>query len=418
MKQSNIEQKLLVSRPDEIAPLDGAFTNRVMTDIARTEILSSAVRRMKVNTKETCFMKLHHLPKFAAVILAIITLLAVSGTAYAMYTLLWQHPKVTTQTPTTNQFGRIQTIASFTDCQDQQTQATFEIKQGSTLEPSEISKVLQARCEMTAIRAWTGESKTPDGSFRPPEPGVAIKEEISSSSVASKISAINNTSVSLIGDEWNSPKESLAITPDTKYIANNAEATANEFHVDDAVIYVQKHTMKYTTIKTDTGSSSTGEAVKSTLTYLIKVGLPFEYYGPGKQNQLAERTPCLGNEQDSCVQAARIDLFGPLAGRPTPSVTAIRDIQGIITKHEGTSLTIKSSSGRLFTMTTSSDVIREFNETRSGVYNNVTVDVGDMLSIQYLEDIHSHAIILNPSQINHIALTLTMIQKSDPLKKY
>lgn len=425
MKDVSLEGLLIEARSKNYAPRR-TFTDNVMNSLQSSAIFAKQMRRMNVNKKETFTMKLRHLPKLAVLAIAIAALAIVGGTTYAVYKVLWEHPSVLVNEPTTNQFGRTQVIASFENCTNQSEETTFEIKRGSTLDASEIGKILQARCELEALRDWSGANKPPRG----PDPSIQQTEGTSSdtsvivSPVASKVVSIDSTSLVLTGDEYNTPKDPLVLTPQTQYIVSNHEVRADEIHPGDTVLYVHDVTYDYVTKKTVTGYNTSGHATKEVTTHVIKVDLPFEYYGPGKQNQIAKRESCMNNPQDSCVQTAAIDLYEDYSGGikgfddPANSTKEYREIQGVITEHEGSTVKIKSSSGRTFTLTTPSDIITRFNQARSASYNGITVAPGDLLIVRYIVDKTDNGLILEGLQINSVQVALNMIQKGDPLQKY
>lgn len=426
MKNLTFEAQIIAARPRQYAVSD-TFTDQVMEKIHSPEILSSHVRNMNVNKKETFIMKLHHLPKLAIIAIAIGGLVILSGATYATYKLFWEQPSVTTESPTTNQFGRTQVIASFENCENQSAATTFEIKTGSTLEASEIGKILQARCELEALREWSGTNEQPKG----PDPSMQQNEGTYSqtmrmvSPVASNIVSINATSLALTGDEYNTPQDPLPLTGETRYIVDAHESTIDQFKPGDTVLYVHDIAFDFVTEKTDLGySTSSTPGREVAVTHLVKVSLPFEYYGPGKQNQIAERNACMGNPQDSCVQTAAVDLYENYSTSPVlPDSNGeapfdYREIQGIIIEHNTTSLKIQSSSGKIFTLTTPNDIVAAFNINRSTEYNNIKVEKGDVLMVRYSVDKSSTSLELRASEIQSIYLALSMIQKGDPVQKY
>lgn len=425
MKDVSLSGLLSEARSKNYVP-NRTFTDKVMDSLQPSAIFTKQIRKMNVNKKEAFIMKLRHLPKVAVLAIAITALAIVGSTTYAVYKALWEHPSVTVNEPTTNQFGRTQVIASFENCTNQSAQTTFEIKRGSTLDPSEIGKVLQARCELDALRDWAGANKSPKGpdqSIRQAE-GTSSDTSVMVSPVASKVVSIDNISLVLTGDEYNTPKDPLVLAPQAEYIVGNHQASADEIHPGDTVLYVQDVTYDYVTKKTATGYSTSGHATKQVTTHVIKVDLPFEYYGPGKQNQIAKREPCMNNPQDSCIQTASVDLYENYSGGiqgfddPANATKEYREIQGIITEHNGATVKIVSSSGRTFTITTPSDIITRFNQTRSSEYNGITVAPGDLLMVRYIVDKTDDGLTLGGLQINSVNVALNMIQKGDPLQKY
>lgn len=423
--KNDLSLLLIAARPD-MYDSRIEFTDKVMSAIQSTEILSTRMRKMNVNKKETFIMKLRHLPTFVVIAIALGAVLLLGGTTYAIYKTLWKEPTVTVQKPITNQFGRTQVIASLENCGDQSAAATFEIKSGSTLDPSEIHKILQARCEMDIIRNWSGANMLGAGGSRQPVEGTSTAVMTMMSPVASKIVSIDATSLALTGDEYNTPKDPLALTAETQYIVDNQLSTVDKLMPSDAVVYVEEITSQVVTKKTPTGYSSGGSPISRKTTHVVKVDLPFEYYGPSKQNQIAQREACSGNPQDSCVQTASVDLYeapNTVILKPDPLdknkfTNEMRSVQGVLTEYNGSTLKIKSSSGRLFTLETPSDIVANFNDNRSSNYNNTKVEVGDLIIVSYIVDKTYTSLSLNSSHIISINLGLSLIYKSDPIKKY
>jgi hypothetical protein len=419
------------------APMDGhlniAFADEVMQRIQQTNpsSLEKAVRRADKQRKASMFATLRHLPKFALVLLAFLTLLTVTGTAYAIYTL-WPKPVVHTSQAVQNQFGRTQVIASFENCASQPQNSTFEIKTNSTLSPDELPKVLQARCEMNEIEKWAHSNKitsdrlarSPDGR-RTTQAG-DVEEWTNLSSVGSKVVSITPTSLSLTGDEYNTPKDPLTLTPETKFIVNGNDAAREDIRPGDAVLFIKWDKYQYQNKHTPVQEKPVlmSETLDSKVLYVIKVDLPFEYYGPIKQNQIIERKACSGNPEDSCLDGGGVVLYEDLdiyqqhGGQILDQTAAIKTVQAIIQSHDGNVVTAKSSSGRIFTVTLPWDIISSFNTARNSGYNNVKIGVGDILDITYLEKTDEHATSLDAHKIAGVNVVIDFINKGDPIKKY
>lgn len=424
MKDLKFDFLLAAAKPDGYLN-NKNFTDKVMRQIQHSEILSSAVRNMDVNKKETFIMRLKYLPKFVIIAIAIATLTITGGATYALYKVLWEHPSVSVDKPTKNQFGRTQVIASFENCSNQSDEATFEIKRGSTLDPSEVEKILQARCELDAIAEWSGADEIPEG----PDPSIREAEGTSSatstmvSAGASKIVHIDESAIVLEANQNGTSEKPLVLTPDTQFIAGNHQVDKSAIHAGDNVLYVNDYSYEFVTKKKgggyDTSTSSTG----SVTTHVIKVDLPAVYYGPEKQNQIAEREPCMNNKQDSCVQTSAIVLYENYSGSlqgfddPNNATKEYRDIQGIIIEHNGATVKIQSSSGRIFTITTPSDIITDYNGTR-GSSNNIPVIIGDLLMIHYIVNKSDDGLSLSGLEINSVYVGLNKLQKGDVDEKY
>lgn len=394
------------------------FTEAVMVSIKRTTP-SGALS----TSRSSVWNRLRHLPKFAVIVLALLGLMIASGTAYAIYTL-WPKPAVTVTAPEKNQFGRSQFSVSLENCAGSN-RASYEIKRGSTLQNDEIPKVLQARCERDVIKKWAGDSGLIEQDQRA---GTAPRmyqngetvEFDGISHVASVISGFDEKTITLSGDEWNSPKEPLPLAADVKFYSAGEEIKREELKLGDAVLFIAHDKYQYKMRQDPYGSESRlhGELIEKVVTHVIRVELPFEYYGPTKQNQIAERQPCHGNPDDTCIQGGGVDLYENLNLNIRLTETMMRTVQLTIEKIEGKVITAKSSSGRIFTLTLPQDIIGHYNQFRSSSYNNVKVGAGDMLSVTYVEAETEHSLMLNESSIQSIHVVIDFIYKNDPLKKY
>jgi|GEM_PF-977095 len=424
MKEISLEQLLMASTPK--GSNNDWFVEKVMVSLKDSQSsIPSRITRTINHPRRKLLNMLCNVPKLAAILLGLLGIFAVSGTAFAVYTL-WPKPEVQTNSIHQNQFGRTQIIASLHECGGEPDTSTYEIKKGSTLSSNEVKTILQAKCEMDDISKWatnSGIMPKEDWTKTPKLPVLGAQEVYTIlSPVASKVSAITNSQLSLTGDQYNSPKDSLTLSPDTKYIVNGDEARQGDIHTGDAVLYIQRTTEKWMQNPNDE-NRLVSQVVKKDTLYVIKVDLPFEYYGPTKQNMIIQRKPCIGNEQDSCLQGGSIDLYENLAvlqSRTPADVSAnpLREIQAIIQSYSGTSVTAKSSSGRVFTFTLPSNIIAQFNTTRSSSYNDIQIGAGDMIDVRYFEPASEHS--LQPAQNNleSVNLVIDFIYKSDPIKKY
>jgi hypothetical protein len=421
----SIEQLILASAPEVNSKHSKAFTDKTM-QLIKARVSMQEPKRFSFS------LWLRHIPKAAAFILAIVATLIVSGTVYAIYTL-WPKPIIHTGEVTKNQYGRSQVIASMSHCSDAPSQSTYEVKKSSTLSVEEIPKVLQAKCEKEVIGKWAKDHGYISNSFleRRIEPQETkegdVQESRDVSPVASKIVSLDDAHISLTGDEYNSPKKPLPIDKDTKYYINGNEARREDFQPGDAVIFIKWTRFQYKLHHTDVQPEPVlwGEEMASKVTHVIKMELPFEYYGPTKQNQLIERQPCVGNPEDSCLDGGGVGLYEKLdvhsernGNKELMEKFQIRRFQASIQTYNGKQLTVKTSSGRIFTLNLPSDIIATYNAKRSATYNNTKIGVGDMLDITYIELGSERKTSLDATDIQVINYVTDFIYKSDPIKKY
>lgn len=417
MNKSRFEQKIMAARPSGYLTDDG-FTDRVMTEIAGTEIISRAVRIVNVKQKETFIMRLRKFHKPSIAIAALVVAFIISGTAYAAF-LLWPQPSVQTSLPATTADGRVKVSALFKDCGDpSEIKKTYELKKDSPITADKVPQLLQARCEIDAIKKWTEQNETqPTGADRTQPYKVS---RLSYPTVYIVESVSKNTITLAAQPKYNMSQKTITVIPSAKIIANAAYTDIANIKPGDRITYTARETSQM--VPGPNGSSqSDGAPSVDELLYVIRLELPFEAYDPLAQQSLAQRTPCLGNEQDTCVESGAVDLFQGTVGLsdPTnPNTGQTRSIQGKIVSFANNQIVIKTSSGRELTFAMKYDVIDAYNQQRSADYGGVKLVAGDMLTITYVEPKNIRSLTIPQSQVFSMQYMLELVGKSDPLKKY
>lgn len=101
--------------------------------------------------------------------------------------------------------------------------------------------------------------------------------------------------------------------------------------------------------------------------------------------------PCHGNEADDCIFAPSVD-FWPAGSEGATNPVLVRsesaegkEIGGVITASNQNVITIRTTSGKTFTITYPEDEISWWNQNISSNYDNYQVGIGDTLAITYLE---------------------------------
>lgn len=408
MKKITLDTKIISAAPIG-TPIDRHFTDTVMKKLDDFQPATDKISQG--NPVLRFFVQLRRMPKFAVMILSIAALTLLGGTVYAVYKILWEQPNVTITTPSANQFGRSQVVAQLERCGEQANQVVFEAKIGNTLDRDEISKILQARCEMEVIRTVIGESNGQIGADEVPAIGTSRSSAVMLYPAAGKVVKIDDVRLSLAGDH-HAPSEALILNEQTQFVVDGALASRNQIRQGDTVLFVKSITTSDTTKQNDNGQYVTeGVPTSSEILYVIKPSLPFEYYNASKQSLIAQRQACIGNPEDSCIQTQQVDLYTRSVNR---NKNERRSIQGVITKHNGSQLTLQSSSGRIFTITTPLDIVDDFNAHKSSLYNNIKISEGDLLQVNYYSDITT----LTTKNIESIQLGLDVALKGDEIKKY
>ena len=423
MKEHMFDMHLIATRPENYS-IRTDFTDQVMDAIQSSEILSDRVRKMNVNKKETFIMKLHHLPKLAVLVIAIGSLVILSGVAYASYQLLWPKPEVHTSGPTTSASGRQAVAISLAQCGGSKLGSRYELKKNATITVDEIPMVVKAQCELGAIDTWA-RATFPNNDTQPPKglaDGMPYDRVTLSTSMATHIKSRSDSSMTFAGlTKYNQPDTTLSIAPETQFIADGHAVLANAITANDPIAYVTSSSIHFQPNGecNNQQCNMSGNPTSSKLVAVVKLSQPFQYYDQLAWQSLTEIVACEGNPHETCLTgyAGAIDLYQ--AFENTDPGARMKEVQGFVTSIDGPSVTIKSSSGSLFTITTPTDVISSYNKNKaSQYYNNQTVRVGSGLDIRYMESPDQHSKSINGKSIISMQLQIEVISKASPVTAY
>lgn len=423
MKDNKLEAFIIASRDEKIRGNE-TFTNSVMKKISSTEIISPLVRTMSTNKKESFFMKLSHLPKFAIIAIALGSLVVLSGTTYAAYKLLWEKPEVTVSQPEKSASGRDAVSLLFSQCGKDDMPAKYELKKGATITPDRIAAIVSAQCELKAINEWamTTYAQGENGTF-----GDARTHEIPMVSLARQIQAVGSDSITFAALQgYGYPEETFETSKDVRYIANGEVVKKSSFKPNDVVAYVSLSK----TVQTPKDQCTTDACREfgeyrgvQRIVALVKLDKPLQDYDQRAWQSLTELSPCIGNPSDYCLggYSGSIDVYrGDLQNSPSrPNGDIItKQIEGTVTDIRGATFTIKATSGTLFTINAPKDVIGDFNTNKSAAYNNERIANGSTLSIRYWESKDAHNKTISGNTIQKIDLKIEVVSKGDQIKPY
>lgn len=375
MDKITIEQALIASQTGSAQ--NNNFTERVMKSIKNKRRLTLP---FNIPSK---------FAKLAMALVAICCAVLTTGATYAAYQL-WLNPSVEVQSTSQNQI-----LATFTNCSTTAS-ARYEIKSGSSLSLEEISQILQARCEISAIQSWRNSQ------------GANDNEQVMESSEAYLVNSISGSKVSLQSSNLD---KDVTVTNKTQFFVNGISSGADSIQVGDAVFYVELGTY----------NQGSGYPTKSDLLAIFKMDLPIEAYSVSKQNLVSERTACLGNPDDFCLaDSASIDVY-PRGSEGTSlggSSGDLYEIQGKILSVSQEGFTLQGSSGALYQIATPLNIIDEFNQKSSSDYG-VSIEVGDQLSVFYNQTSDDNHKIIQASLLSRVTLLMqTGNEKTDAMTKY
>jgi len=424
MKDSQFEAKLVAAKPVNYAS-NAEFTDTVMDSIQSSEILSSWVRKMSVNKKETFIMKFKHLPRIAIIAIALGALVVVSTGAYAAYQLLWQKPEASVSKPTTSQSGRKEVSLLFSQCGTQYSPERYELKRDATITADQIENVVKAQCELQTINEWaetTYGGKLSDGSYSLDSKSQAMRHP--GVSLATHIKSISESSITFSGQsKYNTQDTTLDVPKNMRYIANGTDVTSTQFKPGDTVVYVTSQGTRQTP-KEDCTTDACREFGEYFTTHaliaVIKLNRPFDDYDQSAWQSLTELSVCQGNKEDLCLggYSGSIDLYMNTKSQDFKEKIISKEIQGVITELNGKNFKIKSSSRSIYTVTTPSDIVSYFNNNKSADYNNQKIKIGSTLSVRYNEKETEHTKTIDVDKVFWVTVKLEIVKKGDPVKLY
>jgi hypothetical protein len=422
MKSDKFDRKIIAARPDGYRS-NTLFTDAVMAKVRSGEILSSSVRNMNVTKKETFMMRFKHLPTFAIVAIIIASILVVSGGAYAAYQLLWPKPEVHISEPKTSASGRKEVDISSAKCGKPNYTDGYELKRNATITIDEVPMVVKAHCELDAIDTWANKTFPNSADHMPFDTREPFDMTHIWTSMATHIKSRSSSDITFVGlAKYNQTDSTFNVTSNTRFIADGHDVAASAISADDPVVYI---TSESSHITPDAGcngqhcSMSSSDLVKK-LVAVVKLSMPFQYYDQFAWQSLAERIVCMGNPDEKCLTGyvAGVDLY---QGSPEVKMgeSEMREIQGVVTEIGRLSITVRASSGALYTFATPTDIVSAYNSNRAAqYYNNLMVNVGSTLSVTYVEKIVQHEKSIPASSLQSVVLRGEIISKGDPLKSY
>jgi len=423
MKTTRIEALLVAARPER-SRVSHSFTDAVMQRIHQPEIITSQLRRMNDTKKESFIMKLRHLPKLAIIAIAAGALLIISTGTYAAYQLLWPKPDIEVSQPVTSISGREEVEILVGQCGDEKLADRYELKKNAPITADEIGQVVKAHCELQAVQTWANDT-FPNNSHEfhsvQTEPYTMVQV---TASMATTLKAKDSKTLTFTGlTKYHLEDEVFEIPSGVRYIVDGHEASLNDIAEGDNVTYVtsSESLMVPREDCTPTSCGYSSDSTTKTLVAVVKLSMPLKYYDQLAWQSLAERVSCFGNPNDSCLTGyvGGIEVFTPHAGLKNPEVEEMKEIQGVVTELRGTTTKIKSSSGTIFTIKTTRDVVSAYNNGRAVKYfNNQTVKLGSTLRISYIEAKGESNKTITENQLSGFMLQMEMISKGDVPSAY
>lgn len=418
MKNSLLEKDIINSAPKD-TPIDKTFTDRVMCNVYS---LSKNVNHSegRIGRRLLRLIRFERMSRLAIATMIFASLGLLGGTSYALYKVLWSQPYVSVQDIKENQYGKVQVSALLESCGQQSTTTEFEVINGVALGKSDVSKILQARCEMKVIEEWS------DYNYRESNHEIKSAEGVSKSTTlmlfpaAVVIESVDDNSIKYSYSRGEHKlSDSFNVTDSTLYIHGNNLVDKRSFNLGDEILFLQEVDTKDITQKNrDDEYVTTGTPTSKRAIAVIKPSLPGEYYSIAKQGLVAQRSECLGNPQDSCLNSSTVDIARYEGGFNLRSLwSEVRMIQGVVNDVGQDYISIKSSSGRDIDIYVGEDVISRYRDSKNGDKNLNNIDRGDVIQVSYYSSNESSEKI-SERQLISIDLVINPYVKGDYIEKY
>jgi hypothetical protein len=284
----------------------------------------------------------------------------------------------------------------------------FEIKKGTTLSTVDAKKVIEAACNQAVAQKFLSSI------------GIEGPDNTSTATwMVSQVVEKTENTLTLKTPDATTTTFPFMINEDTKVYKDAVVVPLSTLKAGDII---------FPLVVTQYANAKGGDPLKSVIIGLsILPDAPaFEWYNLSLQNSVTQIQTCNGNPQDRCSFTGSIDFFpsgGGEANTRNPFYTQsedgeIKEITGVLTEIRDTQVTIRTSSGRNFTIIFGSDPVSEFNRDGAKYYNNDKVTLGDTLWVTYDEPAVMHATTIHTNQIYNAVLMVEFIDKTKHIEKY
>ena len=402
-----LEHKIIASRPAETTP-NSSFTESVMAGIEQ--------RRKPQRNR---FIKLLYASPAFAALAGILTFVVLTSTAYAI-AYVWPLLSIQVGQPTKTTSGRQAVEVFGNDCPDISNKK-YELKKTAPFGVEKVPSIIKAECNLNAISQWadatypkytlraTHELGQPDMT-----PGAVVTTKMLSPPLAQKIISIDATKVTIGGADESKPSLSLTITPSTKFIVDHQYRQLHDLKKGDAIAYISLITSvaRNNDDCTPESCGNTPISQSEELLALVKLDMPYEDYG--KFGSLSELMACSSNTKDYCHtgNTASFEIYTNYDVGNTPDTSVqYAQIEGTIQSSVPSKLVIKTSSGRIVTISSTSDFVAGFNASRGANYQDV--HVGDTVQITYLQHKSSPSDTIEQARIMSINVLIEINSKAD-----
>ncbi len=414
-----IEQQLLESRHQD-SKGNAPFVARAMAAIKAQGGYSAATNSLGADKRASTARHLlgvfKSLPVAVAVAIIIAAIAITGGCVYAaahfvpgLITIVSKHAS---QRGTTEYV-----IPDFAACTHSTTQK-FELnKDAPPLTDDDVKKIVQARCELDWANRFVAQTWPTYGSHRHWKDGddifyarLDVLGSLQSASTSKFTLTVNGNAKTYTRAD----KEAIVAYANGEKIALNilksndtifaVVRVAETYHDHESALY-SDHSIQYY----GNNEPRTLGAIAA-----LKLSLPIQYYG-SMQQFITEIPPCDNNPGEYCPRTAFIDVF-PRAGGEAATNSAyvthpgnvLRTISGKVTELGAGTLSLKSSSGAVYTVAATADAFQDYNQHYSPDYKdfNAALQIGSTVFVTYSQAANANPRAISLKQIFSVGLQI------------
>jgi len=425
MNTTSLEQELLGTFKQQHK--NEAFIAKTMQAISRQQtqkIFGNTLSRANAPAGNRIFRWLRQLPVALAIAVIVASVVGLSGMVYAAVRYVPALVKVTESTETARG-TKAYWAPGFKDCTSDGTQR-FEVrKDAPALSEADVQSIIQARCETDTAGKFVQHAWPTYGANKVWKTGDLIYyAQPANEGSLQKVSSTSVTVSEYSGNTLTSKMYKVQAGKTLTVYANGVQVPLSSLHKNDTVYVINRISEKYTDFKDLKPIKSEGSIQYMTpggapqpkpvgTIGLIKLSQPLRYYGT-MQNYLTELPPCMGNAGEFCPSTGSIDVFPRVGGEGASnpdlvmsSKNVYRQISGTVTSLDDTALTLKSSSGKLYSVTAPQGAFADYSTNYAPVYGAVGVlKIGTSVSVRYSQPAGAKAQTITPNQIMSVELML------------
>lgn len=321
-------------------------------------------------------------------------------------------------------------VAGFAACSNMHNPVDrFEIASGApALNDEEVRKILQARCETQWLQAFPGKQWPTYGTNSEWKDGDTIY--YTRLDMMGTVATISETNAGIILGgrtvDYTPPQgEKIRAFTAGKEVSLDSIAPGDSVFTISRVSETYRKPDVFAHNKAESAINDRPNEQPKTLglVAVFKLSLPIEYYLQ-KQGYLTEIPECFGNKGELCPNTPSVDVYPRTGGEgaTNPYLQNVadgvsREISGSITELNDDTLTLKSRSGKLYTVSVGDSGFKVYNRDYTAPYAashiDATLKVGSHVSVHYHQPKDADAQTIAKEHVWRVVLQL---EGTDPKK--